>query len=194
MKITLIALLLGAATGSPAFADTVFDFGLFPAGGFVAGAPGSTVGWGYSITNDDASEWLSLTGASSTITFQYGTLNPLFDFPVLAPGQTVTVPWSPGAAGIFEFALDPGAPAGLPQTGDFTVTAEWYYEDPSSADCQFDDSSTSVCFDNFPTQTQGVASFTLVATPEPSYAPLLLAAWILFFAVRRAGRTFRKIG
>jgi hypothetical protein len=184
MKKTLILLLLGAAIAAPAFADTVFTLQLLPGDGVVAGPPGSTVGWGYSITNNDDMEWLSLTGASSTLAFQYGTLNPLFDFPVVAPGSTVIQPWSSGSAGIFEFASDSGAPVGFSQSGLFTVTAEWFFQNPANSGCNFDDTSTSTCFDDFPTQDLAVASFTdvvgtEVAAPEPSSASLFFIAALL---------------
>jgi hypothetical protein len=149
MKNISIAILLGALAAAPSFADSVFQFNLVPSGGSVTGAAGNSIGWGYTVTNNSRDEWLYLNAASSTIAFQGGTLKPVFDFPVIPPNTTVTVPWSAGSSGIFEFAIDSGASAGS-QTGLFTVSAEWFIENPANADCKFDDTAKVELLRRFP--------------------------------------------
>ena len=52
-------------------ADT-FTFGTLPLSGDVAGWAGSTVGWGYIITNNSLTDWLVTTGVNADI-FLNGT-------------------------------------------------------------------------------------------------------------------------
>ena len=47
-----------------ASADPLWSWDTVPANGAVAGAPGDTTGWGYSITNQSATDWLMITNAS----------------------------------------------------------------------------------------------------------------------------------
>jgi len=119
----LVAALLLA---SPTHAAPIFT--LLPAGTGVA-APGDTVGWGYEITNDDASNWLVISSFNSDL-FQYGTLTDIFDYPILAPGASVTTPYLAGLQGLAEFTWDAAAPAGFTNTGVFTIGAEIWNGDP----------------------------------------------------------------
>ena len=52
-----------------------------------------------------------------------------FDFPALAPDTAVTVPYT-GDAGLADLTLDPDAPVGLVNSGNFTVTSYYYDGDP----------------------------------------------------------------
>ena len=63
---------------SPAFADLI-TLDLIPATGNVEGSPGSTVGWGYTITNNSA-DWLQPESLNTDV-FLNGTPNSVFDFP-----------------------------------------------------------------------------------------------------------------
>ena len=53
MKALFAAILLSAI---PAVADNIYDFGVLPSTGNIQGAPGSTIGWGYSIQNESTSK------------------------------------------------------------------------------------------------------------------------------------------
>jgi hypothetical protein len=94
----------------------------------VSGIAGSTVGWGYSITNDSASNYLELTGIDSSL-FLAANGTPdasIFDFPVLAPLQTITKEYdSINSVGLFRFTWNPGLPVGTTETGNFTVYAHF---------------------------------------------------------------------
>ena len=75
------ALLLAATAG---FADTI-TLALVPASGNVSGPPGSTVGWGYTITNN-SSDRIQTQNITAGV-FLDGTPNVIFDFPAVAPGR-----------------------------------------------------------------------------------------------------------
>lgn len=113
---------------SPLSADILFS--LLPSDGSVAGSPGSLVGWGYSITNTDPSNWFISTSLNSD-SFSDGTPSSLFDFPILAPGQTATESFDPlNSIGLFELQWDPTAPAGFVDSGDFILSGQWWDKDP----------------------------------------------------------------
>src|SRR5207249_1049270 len=85
------AILIG---NSAAHADS-FTFDTLPSSGDVAGPAGSTVGWGYTITNSALNDWLVMTGLSAG-SFLNGTPDSsFFDFPILAPQTTLSVPFDP---------------------------------------------------------------------------------------------------
>lgn len=126
-------------TTPPASADA-YSFGLIPGNGSVAGPPGSTVGWGYSITNLNpiGGDWLVTTSVSAGL-FLNGTPNAsVFDFPVVAPATTITVPFSPVVTaacpsppcGLYGLTWNAGAPVGFTNTGNFVLGAEFWTGDP----------------------------------------------------------------
>ena len=113
----------------PAYADP-FTFSTLPGSGDVAGPAGSTVGWGYSITNNSLTDWL-VTTAISAGTFFNGIPSAIFDFPILAPGATISVPFSAaGGLGLYELTWNATAPAGFVNSGTFDLSAEWWNGDP----------------------------------------------------------------
>jgi hypothetical protein len=61
VPIAAAALLL---SGVPSFADT-YTFSPVPLSGDIEGAPGSVIGWGYSITNDSSTDWLETLAVDS---------------------------------------------------------------------------------------------------------------------------------
>src|ERR1700733_12758522 len=99
----------------------------------ITGTPGSTIGWGYSITDtsttDDLEPFSLSAGAFP------GNLDPnaIFDYPVIAPGQTVTELFSTTAlngpctvldCGLYEVFIPLGT---APETvsGIFTIQSEY---------------------------------------------------------------------
>jgi hypothetical protein len=116
------------ALTNPASAGIIF--GLLPPDGNVSGAPGSLVGWGYAVTNTDLSNWFMSTSLNSD-SFSNGTPTLLFDFPILAPGGTVTEAFdSVNSIGLFELQWDVSAPVGFVNIGNFTLSGEWWDGDP----------------------------------------------------------------
>lgn len=177
----------------PAAADSVttFSFDTVPPGGSIVAAPGQTAGWGYSFTNQDTTgnngngEWLYITGVNASTSVQHGTLDSsVFDFPTIAPGQTLTVPWNLNSSGLYQLTWDSSAPSGSSQSGLVSVTAEWYFEDPAAGDCNYDDSGNSACFDMAPYESSAVTIFTANVAPEPGSGTLwALGAIMLLGAV-----------
>src|SRR6516164_6075353 len=103
-------LLLLCVSIIPVTAADTYTFDLLPADGNIAGSPGSTIGWGYALQNQSSSLWLVTTGLASG-TFMNGTPNLLFDFPDLAPGASVTVPFNAStSAGLLELTWDASSP------------------------------------------------------------------------------------
>jgi hypothetical protein len=114
---------------SPLWADSI-TFDLLPSDGNVSGPPGSLVGWGYSLEDTDPSNWFVATDLNSD-SFSNGTPTLLFDFPILAPGDTVTEAFDPvNGIGLFELQWDASAPAGFVNSGNFTLSGEWWDGDP----------------------------------------------------------------
>src|ERR1035441_834745 len=112
----------------PVSAGVVFT--LLPSDGNVSGAPGSLVGWGYALTNTDSSNWFMATNLNSD-SFSNGTPTPLFDFPILAPGAVATEAFdSVNSVGLYELQWDSSAPVGFVNSGDFTLSGEWWDGDP----------------------------------------------------------------
>lgn len=124
---TVMALsILLIAGGGSAIADEIFTFDLIPADGNVNGAAGSTVGWGYSITNQSSTDWLVTTNLVSD-SFSNATLNLLFDFPEIAPGTTVTESFDAlNNVGLYDLVWDATAPGGFVNSGNFTLSAQWF--------------------------------------------------------------------
>lgn len=103
---------------------------LVPSSGTVAAAPGGTIGWGYEIVNDDPDSWLVISSLN-TDGFQFGTVNDfIFDFPILAPGATLTTAYVAGLQGLAEFTWDLTAPLDFVNSGLFRIGAELWDGDP----------------------------------------------------------------
>lgn len=162
-------LLAGLAVAASCFADyTTFDFSLLPSNGIAAAEPGGTLGWGYSVTNNDPNNWLVFSALQPTVNFEYtASITDIFDYPAVGPGGSVTVPWIQDTSGLYQLTWDVSAPGGYAASGQFAIEATWYYDDPNSC---------PACLVDGPAQTEEVVDFTAVATPEPSTFGLLATA------------------
>lgn len=116
------------ALGSAAAGAVPYAATLLPADGNAAGPAGTTIGWGYTVTNTDAALWLVFTGLSAD-TFYHGTPEALFDVPIVAPGSAVNNPYD-GLNGLYALTWDSDAPEGFLNTGDFVLHAQWWDGDP----------------------------------------------------------------
>lgn len=168
------------------FGGTI-DFSLIPADGAVAGPPGSTVGWGYSLTNNSPTDWFMpiLLNADS---FANGAPSLLFDFPNVAPGVTIPpVAFDPlTGAGLYQLVWDIGAPVGFVNSGNFVLSGQWWDGDPlNGGNFLFSEPDISLPYTAI--VTDGGAG----GAPEP-------ATWVLFLgalaplACRRLNR--RRLG
>ncbi len=125
-----LAALLVLLVAPAAHADS-FTFATIPSNGALTGALGTTVGWGYTITNQSTNLWLVLSAISvNDVTVGLPNVG-IFDFPILVPGATTTVSYSQSLAqGLFEVAIDPQAVVGTIDFGQVVVDADWYDGDP----------------------------------------------------------------
>jgi hypothetical protein len=132
-RIAWLVLLMALAmllSSRPAQADS-WTFSTIPASGAVSGPRGSIIGWGYSIFNNSPN-YLVLSGLNAG-SFQFATTTVLFDFPIVAPGATVTLAFNAGAQmGLFQLQWNSTAPVGFVSSGLFTASAEWWQGDPFS--------------------------------------------------------------
>lgn len=151
-------------------ADTI-TFTTLPADGNVSGPAGSTVGWGYSITNNSDTDWFLATDLEPDSSFTNGTPTSLFDFPEVAPDSTVTEAFDPvNLIGLYELTWDPTAPDGSINSGNFILSGQWYDGDPFNGGNYIADA-----IDSSAAYTATVAEESS-ATPEPSSLFLVLTA------------------
>ena len=176
MKKLVLTVILAVA---PAMAADLYTFNVQPAGGNIQGNAGTTIGWGYSIQNQSSSLWLSTTGLNAD-TFQNGTPNLIFDFPDVAPGATVSVPFDAStAAGLFELTWNSTALLGFTNVGTFNLSADWYSGDPLSG-------GTLVAAALTESQP-----YSATVTPEPATIGmvgfmLVSVVWVKLFKVERS--------
>ena len=159
-----------------------FTFATLPTDGEISDVAGSTIGWGYMLANPSATDWLVLASVAADI-FEQAVPNAfIFDFPILAPGSSVSVAYQPGVAGLFELTWDAAATPGIVNSGTFIVSAEWWSDDPFAGG-----SFVQLATDQFAAYTASVTQEAPV--PEPSSLALvatsLVAAGVRLRAVRR---------
>jgi len=174
MRTVALAICLSAI---PAMAADIYTFTV-PAAENVSGPAGlSLTGWGYTIHNASSSDWLVTTSLTAGA-FLHATPTLLFDFPDLAPGATVDVPYDPVTpAGLYQILWDMNTPPGFVNSGTFTLSAQWWSGDPLG--------SGSFLANAPDTGQPYSASFT--TTPEPAtvgLAGLALLAFGLVMYVR----------
>ncbi len=169
----------------PASADIVFT--LLPSDGNISGPAGSTVGWGYSLTNTDPSNWFMSTDLNSD-SFSNGTPTLLFDFPILAPGGAATETFDPvSSIGLFELLWDVSAPVGFVNSGNFTLSGQWWDGDPLNGG-NFVANAPDIALAYSATVTSQTG-----AVPEPSSLVLLACGlgMMIAFRIARSRRGFR---
>jgi hypothetical protein len=175
------AVSLACFGGSIPVLGGTFTFDLMPAGGSISGAAGSTIGWGYSITNESTTDWLLTVGLSAD-SFADGTPSLLFDFPTIAPSGTVTVPFD-GLAGIglYQFTWDAAAPVGGLNSGTFVLSAQWWDGVPyNGGNYLIDALDTRQTYRATVSEANGIV-------PEPSSWVLVLTALGGLFGRKRPG-------
>jgi hypothetical protein len=165
----LAAVLILLASGS-AFADAI-SLTLIPANGEVWGPRGSTVGWGYTITND-TSNWL-VTMALGANVFQNGTPDTSFDFPAVAPDTSVTVDFVANVSGLYQLTWDASAPLGFVNTGTFILSSDYFNGDPTMGGTDIGPA---------PDLT---AAYRVSDTPEPPGALLLSTGVLLIWGRKK---------
>lgn len=174
---------LAALTGISCSAADIYKFALLPADGIISGSAGSTIGWGYSLTNESSTEWLVTTGLSSD-PFIASQSAPLFDFPDLAPGAQIVRTFGLQAfTGLWALKWDNNAPDDLANFGTFRLDAEWWSGDPNS---------TGLYLTDAPETQVDYYAFVEESVPEPSSLVLVSFGLGLFVATLLICTRFHK--
>jgi hypothetical protein len=174
----MVLLSLGLCCIVPAFADSLlYTFATIPLDGEISGNLGDTIGWGYEIDNLDPNNWLVATNLDAG-SFTGASAASVFDFPILAPGEDLVVPFDPIAGnGLYEVVWDAGTAPGGSNQGVFTLSADWYDGDPTAG---------GNYIESAPDQLQ---SYTVTldssSAPEPASAALFLLGLASLWASRR---------
>lgn len=156
--------------------------------GAVSGPAGSTVGWGYSITNNSSTDYLDITSIDSDLFLAAdGTADAsIFNFPNLAPGQTVVQAYDPtDSLGLFQFAWNAGVPAGTTETGVFTLYGAFCA--PTDPFCADDLSVASTALGSTPYSATVAANSSTLSETSGSW---LLAVGLALVGV--AGRRWPR--
>jgi hypothetical protein len=183
MKCCLLATILAiglALTVPLARADgDSLTFTVMPAD--VSGPAGTTVGWGFTITNTSTtSDYLDISGIDSDLFLSSNGLPDasIFPFPNLAPGQSATQLYDPvDGLGLFQFTWNPGLAVGTMETGEFRLLGAFC--DPTIDQfCAEDDSvvSSVLATANYSATVSSPAGSPI---PEPPSSLLLLSALLL---------------
>lgn len=174
--VLLVLALVFLAGGLSDARAAAIDFALIPADGIVSGPAGSTLGWGYAITNNEVYDLLIL--GIETSPSSLGTPDSsVFDFgvPFIAAGSSVTVAYAPGQSGLFEFTWNAGLPAGTIESGFVSLICELL--DPA-------DFST---VESFTLKSSPYTAMIPQAVPEPG-SLLLLGSGLVGLAAMRNRR------
>jgi hypothetical protein len=182
------AFLVGClGTAAPATAMP-FTFATLPTSGAISGAPGTTIGWGYSITNPSGVLWLELTGLSAD-PVAHATLDLfIFDFPILAPLQTTNVPYDAVAGlGLAELTWDTTAPLGFVNAGTFQLEGAFYDDDPLGAGVFVADATAQIA------PYTGTAQRNPATVPEPGIWLSLGAGMLALMRLRQRAYGNRNV-
>jgi hypothetical protein len=190
-KIAALALLLLAGSWCASAGPYLV---LNPLDGHLTGAPGDSVGWGFTIFGDDTL-WISFTGSSLTHTASVAQLYTDYigvnggptDFAIGPGGSWTQVFDSSLLTGIGEYLIDPGAPLSSQDTGTIVINYQAYDGDPVVDGNPVGGAAQLFLFDS------STPSFTLDVQTPPSGVPepgtfgtmAVLFGGCLAFGVRR---------
>jgi hypothetical protein len=177
--VLLLILIFTLTLAVAAQADVAFT--LEPTGGGISGAPGDTIGWGFTVSNDTAS-WLWVGGSVITMDkdSSWGTYNDTSsNVEPLAPRVDATTPsllsvpfTLAGGTGAGSYSIDPTAPFGDMARGYITFNYTLYDANPYLGGNEIGYGSADVN--------------ATVATPEPTtYLLLCLSLGVVGYARKK---------
>jgi hypothetical protein len=178
-----VLLFVAAAVFAACAQADILSLTLIPTGGEVAGAPGAVVGWGFTLTDTVAGEWVVLDdsyvgGALNTGVYGSYADYLVSQFVVAGPSpesSPVVEPWVEGVSGTGEFDLYATDPPYTLITGTINVDYDLFSVDPN--DPAFDPDIDFIGSGTF-TDTASV-----LVTPEPGSWLLLLSAIVVPFVL-----------
>ena len=147
----------------------------------VSGPAGTTVGWGFTITNDPntTGDYLDISGIDSDLFLSSNGIPDasVFLFPNLAPGQSLTQLYDPvNGLGLFQFTWNAGLPIGTSESGVFGLMGAFC--DPTVDQFCAEDGSVASSL----LATGGYAATVIPApgtpVPEPPSVLLLISGLI----------------
>lgn len=155
---------------------------LDPPGGAISGAPGATVGWGFTLTN--TTDYLVVSSASFVPATPLGTFTDFsaFNFFVVGPAPESTSLSqafdAPSQTGVGSFAIGAGALVGAVASGQIVLSYDLYSVSPNNPLFNPDTDTLSVG------NTLAVnASVSVV--PEPESLLLMVAGLIVLYGAHR---------
>jgi hypothetical protein len=158
---------------------------LDPVGGSVTGAPGATVGWGFTLTNSSTS-WISVT--SSALTFETNpSIGAYTDFIGLQGGPMPSFAVAPSgiwmetfdglSQGVGSYAISSSAALFAQDSGSILIGYDLFNGDPTVTGMQTGSSSVSTAI------AVNVAPGS--QTPEPATFGVTAAMLLLLVSARR---------
>ena len=187
-----VSLTLGVLLATQAARADSLTFTVLPPD--VSGPAGTTVGWGFTITNNSATNYLDISGIDSGLFLATDGVPDasIFVFPNLAPGQSMTQVYDPvGGLGLFQFTWNAGLTTGTTETGNFTLYGAFC--DPSIDQFCAEDGSVASTALASAGYSATVGPSGVVTTPEPPTILLLgtaLLSLALFPRRRQASRSW----
>lgn len=130
--VLLVLALVFLAGGLSDARAAAIDFALLPADGIVSGPAGSTLGWGYAITNNDQTRDLTIYGISLTTSDNVTPWTLVYDFLIVKAGSTLSESYEPFVKGLFELTWNSGLPAGTIERGFVTLYGDLLDPEDSS--------------------------------------------------------------
>jgi hypothetical protein len=184
---------------SIAWADGAPTLTLDPANGAISGAPGATVGWGFTITNTAdflvvSSSDFCVGAITSPCSNSLGTYTDFIgpQFQVVGPppeSTSLTQAFDLLAqTGIGSFAINSSALAGDSVTGEIVVTYDLYSVDPNNPN--FDPTLDTLSTGDMLTAAASVSVPASTTVPEPNSLILLGSGLMALFGAGRK-RTLR---
>jgi hypothetical protein len=180
IKRLMVAMAAFAAAAPAGTLPPTVIFTLDPADGHLAGAAGTSVGWGYTISstsNYDASN--DIPAFVSIDYFSFGDETPvgLFSEPgvpsaVATDGFPIVVPWSPGVSGL-QYDIDAGALVGAATEGAMTLTYD-VYSDADPVDAIGSSLTVNAQFSGLDANAEVFVNGPAATVPEPGAATLFV--------------------
>jgi len=188
MKLSILTIAAAAFLSFGAVAPAAAVLNLDPLSGAISGPAGSSVGWGFTLTNPtdfavvtSSNFCLGTSGITSLcISPVLGTYSDQIATNYTIAGQNPENPVVTGQLGTF--LIDAGAPVGSADVGQLVLTYDLYSVDPLAGN--FDPTTDLISAGNFLSDSASVSVISGASVaPEPSSLPLIALAgiaWILW--------------